>query len=476
MVSIVDGEQRNVPADDGHGERQQRARGRYLATAVEMARSGAGLAQPGDHLGALIRPGDLANRVGVSRTALYKAWPSRSDMWAALVDYLNYTGDFSRDDSSLPWAPPPATLDPIDLTAPEWRDTIRAQVDGTFQQTRDDPFWIVRAATLAYPEPAAVARFRRSVEAHRLATLARRIDIGLRRGHRTFPGPYRLEHWAEAAWAMLDGLITTAHWHPALGDETVVRDDGLGPRAWSLAGWAYRCVLYECTVDSGTPTVVVEGDDTDAGVPDPPEWTRTQRAALAAGVEALIDAISSEHRDAALAILPHITIDRVARSAGVTRRAVYDVWPDRDQLLLDLLDELLTSEHGQWVRLTEAAWGATTSPAADPAAFAAGIAWYGKDDLALDLAISAYLPQSRQPDVRHLLSEHHHRKVAHVARALSRLEPGPGPATPTQLAELIIALAGGLRRVRRVHGIRGWSGDIATSFAWTAAALCAHRG
>lgn len=446
-------------------------RQRYLSTAVGVARGEVGRPGGVDHLVGTISLADLAERVGVGRTALYKLWPSRGELWADLVAYANHGVDYRRTPAEMGLPPDPDEFLVIDLASAHWIEVIRGLTNGTVAAAAADPTWLLRAAVLAYPEEPGPAQSRRAIEAYRLGSLAARISIGVRGGQREFLEPFGIRHLAEAAWAVMDGVMVTSHWLSGLSTATIVADDGSGPLPWYLPAWAYRTTLFE-TTRVGRP---IDRFEPDVQYVDAPRWDARRLAVLAAGTETLLERFASEHRDAALTILPHLTIDRVARAAGASRRAVYNVWGGRDAMMLDVLDELLRTEYLRLERLTGAVWPPDAPPSLDPAMLATALRSSEGDDPMLDSAITAYLPQSRHPDVRRLLVEHHQRSVDHIAAHLARLDRPLDAATRDRVAQTMIALLAGLQRVRRVHGPDGWSGDVGVTFGWTVAALCNHR-
>lgn len=456
---------------------------RYLAVATALARGDGAIVDGLPHLASQISVHDLADALGVSRTALYRRWPTRHDLWADLMRYAAFQADFARADDEMPWAPPPDSFDPVDLASPKLLEVIRTQYNNSLAEVRRDMTWVVRSAQLAYPETGELAHARSHVEQRRLTTLAARITIGLQRGRRRFHPPYTLFDLTAALWCIGDGLVVLAHWLPEVADSGVVVDDGNGPLPWTLTGYAFRCMMFSMTepIDPPGSSPLVTADlsalrDLDAAAP---AWTDAQRETLAAGTAMLFERLGSRQPAGHLSVLPHITIDRIARASGVSRRAVYDVWPTRDDLLLDVLEALLAAESADLAERIERS-RAAAGPEPDLAALGHAIlAPLQESTAGLEQAVLAYIPESRRPEVKAILLEHHRRDVAAVVSLFADLPVfarSPVEAvTIEQLAVLWLALEAGGRRMRRSIPGTPWLANPAAMFGSSAAALLTYR-
>lgn len=456
---------------------------RYLAVATALARGDSATVDGLPHLASQISINELADALGVTRTALYRRWPTRNDLWVDLMKYVAFQNDFSKTDDDMPWAPPPESLEPVDLASPELLEVIRRQFNTSLDLVLNDITWVVRSAQLAYPEEGELAHARSQVEQRRLTTLAARIAIGLQRGRRRFRPAYTLYDLTAALWSLGDGLIVRAHWLPEIRDDPVIVDDGNGPLPWTLTGYAFRCMLFEMTepIDPPGSSPLITADlsalkDLDTA---PPAWTPAQCETLTRATDMLFDRLGTEAPTGHYTVLPHITIDRVARATGVSRRAVYDVWPTRDAMLIDLLQSLLDAESADLAeRIGRSRAAAGTHP--DLAALGQAILTPRSENVpCLEQATIAYLSESRRPEIRAILLEHHQRDVAAMVSlfaTLPELDRSPIEAvTIDQLALIWLALEAGGRRLRRAVPGTPWVANPAAVFGSSAAAMLTHR-
>lgn len=465
----------------GRGRRRS-AFDRYLAVSTALARGDGATFDGLPHLASQVSVNQLADALGVTRTALYRRWPTRHDLWMDLVRYAAFRADFSRREEDMPWAPPPETMEPVDLASPELLEIIRGQFNTSFQQASGDMAWVVRAAQLAYPETPELAAARSIVEQRRITTLAARIAIGLQRGRRRFKPGFTLTDLAALVWCLGDGLLVLAHWHPDIRDASITIDDGWGPRPWTLTGYAFRSVLFTLTepIDPPGSTPLVTADLsalTELHAPEP-EWTDAQRETLAVAMELLLERLVSPPADDHLSVLPQITVDRIARATGVSRRAVYDVWSTRDALLLDVLTALLDAEAAELGERIERGRGAA-GPAPNLAALAQAILAPPQESSPLEQATLAFVPESRRAEVGEILLAHHERTVATLRSMLAELpvfERSPlEEVTLDQLAVMWLAIEAGARRMRRAMPGTCWLGNPGAVFGMGPAAMLTYR-
>lgn len=452
-----------------------RGRRRYLSAAVNLAQSEATRLGGLEHLASQVHPAELAARVGVGRTAVYKHWPSRTELWADLIEYTLRASDWNHVDDTLPLAKDPDSDSRIDLTSAEWLEVIRSQVNATWEEARKDRSWIVRAAALAYPEPPEIANVRRAVEMRRLGVIARRIALGASRGRRRFTNEnFGLPEFATAMWAIVDGRSLAANLWPGDQITTVTYDDGAGPREWSLVAWAYRAMLFGTTVDDPDAELMRhDPEPLDPALIRAPDWTPAQQQILAAGYEAIVTLFDDTNPDQELRVLPHITVERVARACRVSRQAVYAIWDGRDDLLVDVLWELLEQEHHRFLaRLGDAR--RTGVARLDGEQGREILASYRRDEPMLLAAVAAYLPQARRHDISDVLQ--HWRQVAVGALADHMDSQGVTVSglTVAQAAELAIDLGAGMRRLGRT-GADQFGGGVDRVFAGAIAGVCAYR-
>ncbi len=313
------------------------SRTRYLAAAASVAESEPAGEPAFGHLVSHVKLSDVAERLGLSRAALYKLWPTQHEFWVDLATHLLTEVE---DD---PWIVRSTSgLAPAVESAPDPREATRTWFNGVQERLAGDPRLALRSASLAYQLPERVARRRTSLERRDRAAAARHVQRALDvAGRRPVPS-LSVEDLTLAVTMLVDGSAMLSWTAP---DLMVARaptplDD---PRSWSVLAFAVWCVLEELTEPGARGASVRPAADPPSVDEDweHPGSTPARRRALHAGGQILFDLIAGEGPESAKVddhsdVLGHVTMHRVARAAGVSRRHLYDVWGSQAEFQAEL--------------------------------------------------------------------------------------------------------------------------------------------
>jgi AcrR family transcriptional regulator len=303
------------------------------------------------YIAAKVKLDEVADTLGLTRTALYRRWDTQHDFWADLSRYLVLEHDASERRDDLPWRAEPGP--PLDLRRfPQVLEAFRTSIGGIQADLHADLRILVRASLFAYDDLPGMAAERRATDRQRIRDLAGHLAAivhGL--GYR-FTEPLDAFGAATALWCLADGLTVRSWRQPGLADATISVDDGDGPAPWSLLAYCGRALLMEATTRGRLAADAPDGTtgpELADGAHDRPsaEWSAGQLKALeaAAGLfHERVDPAQPTDHDHEVSALGQITMASVARECGVSRRAVYNVWPSTDELRLDLLSALLSAE------------------------------------------------------------------------------------------------------------------------------------
>jgi len=316
------------------------SRARYLEAAATVAASEPAGEPAFGHLVSHVKLSDVADRLGLSRAALYKLWPSQHEYWVDLASHLIAEPD---DD---PWTVSAIAglATAIDPAAPDLEEATRAWFNHVQEHLAGDPRLVLRSASMAYQLPEDLARRRTDLERQRRAEAARHLRRALSvAGRRPVPA-LTVEDLTLALAMLVDGNAMLSWTAPELvlaQAPTPLDDD----RPWSVLAFAARCVLQELTEPG-----VVEEASAETGEPLPPtagdRWhgpgsPPSRVRALRAGGEIIAELIAGggpasarvdDHSD----VLGHVTMQRVARAAGVSRRHLYNVWGSQAEFQAEL--------------------------------------------------------------------------------------------------------------------------------------------
>ncbi|MAT03580.1 MAG: hypothetical protein CL424_00820 [Acidimicrobiaceae bacterium] len=287
---------------------------------------------------------DVAAATELTRPALYRRWPTQYDFWVDLTRYLAYEVDYSQPEAAMPWnAPQVAEMGarPDRLAADEVDAAMAPRLNFVHDLVCDDIRVLIRAGALGYPDVVDVGEARQLIEATRLRRLGVDIAESMTRMGRDFASPHANSDIAASMWCVADGLSVLNHFVPDLcGAQTSV-DFGHGPEDWSMFGLAGRALYFGFSRPQSIDMPTLPSQlPTSARLEQP--WTNEHIAVLDAAARIFIASIT----DPGVIgdgpnVLGYVTVARVAALAGVSLRTIYNVWPSRDDMMIDLLDDLL---------------------------------------------------------------------------------------------------------------------------------------
>lgn len=315
------------------------SRTRFLEAAATVAAS----EPPGEpafgHLVSHVKLSDVAERLALSRAALYKLWPTQHEYWVDLAAHLITEVDedpwIVRSTAGLTTA--------IDPTTPDLLEGVRTWFNEVEERLVGDPRLVLRSASLAYQLPEDVARRRTELERRDRAEAARHLRSALAvAGRRPVPS-LTVDDLTLAIAMLVDGSAMLNWTAPKLvipRSPTPLHDD----RPWSALAFAVRCLLEELT-EPGVVPQDLGADDTLTLSDDAPRDVRpstpARLRALGAGQQIIADLIAGEGPESAKVddhsdVLGHVTMQRVARAAGVSRRHLYNVWGSQAEFQAEL--------------------------------------------------------------------------------------------------------------------------------------------
>ena len=344
--------------------------------------------------------------------------------------------------------------------AGETVDALRVGSNIAQEVVLNDIWVIVRAALLGYPAVPGFAALRQHVEEIRLRDLAAQtsqiLDV---MGHRAKP-PFDAYDIAAAMWCFSDGVAIANRFLPHVAEMRLTLDDGEGRRDWGVISYASRTALIGMTEPGEQPDGPGgSADDDPAGyqlIPsiDPDvRWTPRQREALATGAQAFLDSLQPA-RDASdeLLIPEHLSVARVARAAGVSRQAIYDVWPTPTEMMVDLFHHVRTAQRANLLRAFDVAFASANMRPGDLVERIVELAM-GPHDGGPDPRLT-FLPDAANPHVQRIFRLGHERFVDQLSDRVDRLLAGQPLRDGVELAHvgtLWAALMEGGRRLRRTN-------------------------
>lgn len=310
--------------------RRDRARSphrRYLDLAADLAAGAAHNVAIVPTVVGQVTLAEVAGALAVSRTSLYRAWPTQEDFWVDLTWYLVRPHDHVRrsDEATASLATP-------DGDAAAGLEAVRLAGNRLHEGVLDDVSLLVRAALLGQPDIPGIADLRRGEDESRLRLLTGRVDAILAGLRRTPVPGVTTADLAAVMWCIGDGLSTTNRYEPAVGETTVELDDGDGARPWTLYALALRGVLLGLTRPIGEamtapPRPAAAGATLDRSS----MWTPAQLEALDAATAIFVRRLTEPH-DGPVAVPNQVTVARVARLVGVSRQRVHELWPTNSAL------------------------------------------------------------------------------------------------------------------------------------------------
>lgn len=418
------------------------------------------------HLVSHVKVADVATRVGVSRAAIYKLWPAQHDF---LVDLATYLLTEEDDD---PWIVSGVVglASEIDPSAPDLFEATRVWFGRVQQSLAGDPRLVLRSASLAYPLPEDVAMRRTELERRYRRTAARAVRQALETTGRRPVSSLTVDDLTLAIVMLVDGSAMLSWNAPELvRSRTPTPDDGEPP--WSALAYAVRCVLTGLT----EPGVIHPAPDRQAPDRQAPTdgwqtrpWTPAQRRALEAGAQIMAELISrvgrdDERHEDRSDVLGHVTMDRVARAAGVSRRHLYNLWSSQSEFRADLLSHLSQREFADYFADFDDAALEAMVQLSDPVDLALAIGEMVNEerpstDGQAMRARFAFRGQLTDPGVRGRVQRNLERAIDEQSRRLAGFEDLVDPDSEVvldgeQVSLLLLITAGGSERLNRIDPV-----------------------
>jgi AcrR family transcriptional regulator len=458
-----------VPGDLPHS-----ARARYLRIATELATRQQGGRNEVPYLAARVQLADIAAAVGRTRTALYRQWETQHDFWVDLTVYLAYQDDLTQTADDMPWHGAAQALAGRRVTDDEAVELVRVFGNAGHAQLDDNPWFLVRAGLLGYPDVADLAEVRRQVEQRRIALLAAFAEEVLTSIGRTPDPPFTSDDLATILWCGADAQRVRRHFLPDHDELWWLRiDEAGGVQDWSLWAFMSRAVLFDLTRPAAAEAGGVRHDPPAmTPIMDPLDrWNALQRQALAAATDVLLadllaspaaggavthDEATADRTGRDLGVLGHVTIARVATAAGVSRRAVYDVWPTRTDMILDVLRREVAARRAAMVDAFTRALRAAGERIDVPSLIDALVTASTGDRAPAPDIVLAFIPAASDLRVRAIIAAGHDRYLAECADRIELLMHAAGRrlrrgVEREHVALLWLILIEGGRRLRRTN-------------------------
>jgi AcrR family transcriptional regulator len=304
-------------------------RERYLAIAARLAGAQASRHFAVSH----VTVGAVAAAAGVSRGALYRLWGSQQDFWNDLIAFLD-------------GCPHRAMAEAAETGSPRPSPRTESFSDAAQHVLLSGTLTLLRTATADMAGPDAVDAGLDARRAERLAQLADGLDRATRAAGRQFCAGLTPADLAAAVTALGTGLPVVARmcapedlrfdspWfdRPPNGPRSM-----LGVATEAIRDWMTETADVQDQTERTSPEAPARRHATSASAPVP---AGRRRAYLEIGARLA----TTRHGTAAHRVLGHVTLESVARAAGVTRRTVASVWPDQDAFRLDLFTHLLRED------------------------------------------------------------------------------------------------------------------------------------
>lgn len=357
---------------------------RYLAVAEEIAAGDTG-PRAFVHSVSSVTMAAAAARAGIDRTALYRMWPSQEDFWVDLIDHI-----FDHPRSVVPLVAMPRLAD----------------ASCSIQRSAVDDARSTLAATLnAYVLPEGLARRVSGSVRQDIDVLTAWVGGALADAGRVPKAPFTVRDLGCGVYCMIGGLGKAGRFL----DRATRADVVLDGRKTMLGEVAVMAIITRCSEPGAVPLATgespVEQQRGTVAVDSTPKL-----AALEAGRQLYVESLTGgidTGRGTRSGPLAHVTIERVARRAGVSRQAVQKIWAAQDDLLVELVAHLRQRESTAMREITRRGLS-MAAVHRGPSPFAAAIGCVLDDLIAreasrrpLHLAALAY---GRAPRVRHAVS------------------------------------------------------------------------
>lgn len=359
------------------------AKEKYLKIAADLVHQEVTGEPASVHLAGRARFDVVATRVGTARSAMYRMWGSQLDYWHDLVTYavlnrmlplralLTTHPDSDSDTDREPTlGSSEGHARPHDLAS--LVELLRPRFNRAAEVLARDPKHMIRVGLVGYPRMATLSELVASADRRERQRASLRLATALRAVGRRPITPLTTLDLVTGLSFLLDGVASYGRIYPWF-IERRVNLDREAHRSWSLSSLAMRAVLYELTEpgDLDEPEVptgedqLIEDELVErlASNVEPastmnraPDWSPAQIKALKAGIEIIGEPNPASGVVGADMVLGHVTLARVARAAGVTRRHMYHLWPSQADFRLDLIDYLVQPDRAEFLgRFADAA-------------------------------------------------------------------------------------------------------------------------
>lgn len=330
---------------------------RYLELAATLARTDMSHEPAFAHIVSHVKLSMVATQLGVSRSSLYRMWPTQIDFWRDLVVFISIRDDRPWMHDELDAHDQP--LHPADDEA--LLERIRKEFSRAQDRLIDDPRLVLRAALLGYPPVRQITERRAAWEAAQRRAAAARLASTLGAAGRAPVDPLTHIDLATAIWLMADGIALAARVDRSFGEASLDLD-GDPARPWPLLPYVVRSIVMELTHPVGESASAVatassgsaSSADTTARLGEAAAWDAGQLAALQAGADLFARSLETPHAPDGTAFsveaLGQVTLARVARAAGVTRRQLYHLWESQEEFRIDLIRHVRTQEGAAYYR------------------------------------------------------------------------------------------------------------------------------
>jgi AcrR family transcriptional regulator len=305
---------------------------RLLAVADQLALEDP-LGEPAyGHLAGKVTLAEVASRIGCSRPTLYKRWLTQHDFRTELAARLVVPPDHWQHDSMRSLAAQ------LDDDHPDLFEACRRWSNEPVPPRLATRLRL-RGAVTGFPLPVELARRRCEHERRDRALAASALEDLLRRVGRRPVGSLTVADLETNIAVLVDSATMIEQLLGPLPPLVVDGDEG---RAWSILGYGVRCLFTELTepIPRGASSATSSAERTlEAPVEERSRQAESslREQALRTGEAVFFERMEAGQIDDDPAALSHVTIDRLAHRAGISRRRLYDIWPSQKDLRLDVV-------------------------------------------------------------------------------------------------------------------------------------------
>ena len=328
----------------------QGLRTKYLRLAEELVTDEAPDRHASSHVVSRVRLSDVAVALGVSRAFVSRMWASEREFWDDLASYIaaNEAGPSRMD------------VGGVFIGAETDESTIgecaRRALNARQKTLIDDPWWIIRAALLGHPHDNRLGPLVAGTAASTIATIGEQWWLVLRLLDRVPTDSLTVSDLSAAMYCVADGLAIGGRLTAAVTTADIVTEPDEMPDAgrWSLLAYAAYCMLRRCTRPRRDDEQRADQFDRSSlrsaeSLRGTPDWSVPQRSALDSGRQLFIDRLRSMPppgtEEPIAGPLANVTVANLARRAGVSRQALYKLWPTQSELRIDLIHSLYQDEY-----------------------------------------------------------------------------------------------------------------------------------